>query len=328
MVKKETLLNNLDIKILAELDNNSKIPVTQLAKKIRSSREVTKYRLKKLVDSGVIKNFTTMINPAKFGFIIYKIYLKFQNLSIEKEKELLRYLNKNKKVFWLAKTDGAYDLIAGIYVENTMEFNEFLLNFIGKFSQNISSRHISNTVYVNPFRKKYLLQKSISTENVIWGGIPEKIKIDELMRNLLKSIAENSRISIADICEKLKTTPKTIISKIKYLEKEKIILGYKITLNLSKINKENFKAIIYFQDITSKKESSFKEFCKTNPFITYYIKTVGEWDLELDIEISSYNEFNKLIKEIKTQFREIIRNIEGIHISEEIKGELNIVQNI
>ncbi len=31
----------------------------------------------------------------------------------------------------------------------------------------------------------------------------------------------------------------------------------------------------------------FKEFCKLNPNIIYYIKTVGEWDVELDIEINT-----------------------------------------
>ena len=324
----EAKLDNLDMKIIIELDNNSKIPVTQLAKKLRISREVAKSRLKKLVDSGIIKSFTTMINPAKFGFIIYKLYLKLQNLSIEREKELLDYLKKEKKVFWLAKTDGAFDLIAGLYVKNTVEFDEFLSDFTGEFGRQISSRHISSTVYSNPFRKKYFLEKNQESEEILWGGIPEKEEIDELMINILKLIAENSRISIAEICENLKTTAKTALSKIRYMEKRKIILGYKIILDLGKINKENFKAIIYFQNITPEKEKKFKYFCKLNPNIIYFIKTIGEWDVELDIEIASYKEFNKLIKDMKIQFGDIIKSIDSVYISEEPKGELNIVANL
>lgn len=328
MVKIETKLDNLDMKILIELDSNSKIPVTQLAKRVRVSREVAKYRLKKLVDSGIIKSFTTMINPARFGFTIYKIYLKIQNLSIEREKELLDYLKKNKKVFWLAKTDGVFDLIAGLYVKNTVEFDEFLSSFTGEFGRQISSRHISNTVYSTPFRKKYLFEKPRESEEILWGGISQKEEIDNMMINILKLIAENSRISIAEICETLNTTAKTVISKIRYMEKRKIILGYKTILNLEKINKENFKAIVYFQNITPEKEKKFKNFCKLNSNIIYFIKTIGEWDVELDIEIKDYKEFNKLLNDIKIQFGDIIKTIDTIYISEEPKGELNIVASL
>ena len=324
----ETKIDNVDMKILAELDMNSKIPTTTLAKKIRISREVIKYRLKRLVDLGIIKSFTTMINPAKFEFIIYKIYLKLQNLSTEKEKELINYLKKDKKVFWLAKTDGTFDLIAGLYVKNAIEFDTFISKFIGEFGKQLSSKHISNTVYSIPFRKKYLSTKEGKEEEIVWGGTPEKEEIDNLMIKILKLIAENSRMSIAEICETLKTTPKTVLSKIKYLEKRKVILGYRTILNLEKINKSNFKAIIYFQNISPEKEKKFREFCKSNPNIIYYIKTIGEWDVELDIEIKEHKEFNNLIKEIRFNFGNLIKRIDSIYISEEPKGELNVVQRI
>jgi Lrp/AsnC family leucine-responsive transcriptional regulator len=328
MIKTDISLDNLDMKILSELDENSRISVIKLAKKLRISREVAKYRLKRLIDSKVIISFTTMINPAKFDFIIYKIYLKLQNLSIEKEKELISYLNKNNKVFWLAKTNGNFDLIAGLYVKNIVEFNEFLLDFTSNFGRQIASRYITNTVYSNVFKKKYLLNKSQNFEGFFWGGIPKNELVDELSIKILKLIAENSRMPIVDICERLSTTPKTVISKIKYLEKQKVILGYRITLNMNKINKTNFKAMIYFHNINREKEDKFKKFCELNSNIIYYIKTIGEWDLELDIEIEGYKEFNELLNKLKINFGDIIKNIDSVYMAEEVKGELNIVQNL
>jgi len=293
MDNKVPKLDNIDLKMLTELDNNSKVPITKLAKKLRISREVAKYRINRLVTLGIIKRFTTMINPAKFNLIIYKIYLKLQSLSAEKEKELFDYLKKSKKVFWLAKTNGAFDLIAGLYVKNVMEFNNFLLEFTGEFGKQILSRHFSNSVYSTPFKKKYLVKQD--NLEVFWGGVPEEIAIDDLMKDILKVMAEDSRIPIAKICEDLHTTPKTVISKIRYMEKNKIILGYRIILNLEKLNKENYKALIYFRNASPENEHKFHEFCKHNPSITYYIKTIGEWDAEIDIEIDNYREFNKLL---------------------------------
>ncbi len=319
-------LDNIDIKLLSELDKNAKTPITQLAKKLRVSREIVKYRLKRLIDTRVIKSFTTMVNPAKFGYIIYKLYIKFQNLIDTKEKELFQFLIGHKKVFWLARCDGNYDLIIGVYVLNIVEFNDFLSEFNGKYSSNVISRHISNSVYVDIYRKDYLTNEKYQT--AFWGGIPKDEEIDDLSKKILKVIAENSRIHISEICEKVNSTPKTIISKIKLMEKKQIILGYRPILDLSKIKKENFKAIIYFQNISPDKEKQFKDFCKLNPSICYYIKTIGEWDVELDIEIDNFKEYNLLIRMIKEQFGNIIKNIDSVYLTKELKGELNIVQNL
>ena len=326
MIKIEPTLDNKDLKILFELDKNSRISISSLAKKLRISREIIKYRIKKLTSEGIIRSFTTITNPSKFGYLIYKVYLKFQNFTREKEEKLTKYILANKNIFWIAKCDGSFDLILGVYVSNLMEFNNILLDFMSKFSQNILSRHISNSVYVDIYRREYLNHNK--SEKVTWGGEFSEEKLDNLMKEILKMIAKDSRTSIVDLAYKLKSTPKTIISKIKEMEKKQIILGYRIDLDLKKIKREYFKAIIYFRNITHEKEEEFKTYCQNNPDIAYYIKTIAEWDAELDIEIENFNNFTKLIREIKENFGDIIKTIDTVFISEEMKGELNIVQNL
>jgi len=326
MTKTTPILDNKDLKILFELDKNSRIPISKLAKKLRISREIVKYRIKKLTSQGIIRNFTTITNPSKFGHTIYKVYFKLQNLTKEKEEKLNKYILTNKNIFWVAKCNGNFDLILGIYADSPLEFDNILLDFMSKFSQNILSRHISNSVYVDIYRREYITQSK--SEKVTWGGEFSKEKLDDSMKGILKRISKDSRTSIVDLAYKLKSTPKTIISKIKEMEKRQIILGYRIDLDLRKIKREYFKAIIYFRNITHDKEEEFKTYCQNNPDIVYYIKTIAEWDAELDIETTSFNDFNKLTKEIKEKFGDIIKTIDTIFISEEMKGELNITQSL
>lgn len=326
MVKNEHKIDKIDLKILYELEKNSRIAVTKLSKKLRISREIVKYRIKKLTNEGVIKNFTTIINPSRMGSIIYKVYIKFQNLNTEKRKILDNYVINHKNIFWAAKCDGSFDLILGFYVKDLMEFNNIMMAFMDKFGKNILSRHISNSVYVDFYRRDYLIGQKF--EIITWGGKIQKEKLDDLMKKILIKLAKESRTTIIDLAEDLNSTPKTIISKIKEMERKNIILGYRIDLDLSKINKEYFKAIIYFQDINAEKEEDFKKYCKNNENITYYIRTIGEWDVELDIEIEDFKKFNYLLKEIKEKFGKIIKTMDTIFISEEMKGELNVVQTI
>ena len=55
IMQNDIKLDSKDWKILAELDKNSRIFDTTLAKKIRVSREIVKYRIKKLRSEGVIR---------------------------------------------------------------------------------------------------------------------------------------------------------------------------------------------------------------------------------------------------------------------------------
>lgn len=325
MVNKMPKIDNKDLKLLSELDKNSRIHTTALAKKLRISRETTKYRLKKLTDNKTILSFTTVINPAKLGYTLYKVYLKLENQN-QIDPEITKYITSNKHIFWATKCDGAFDIIFGAYVKDIEEFDSLMENFLEKFSKYITSKHISNSTYVNFFFKSYL--DNSASQAIKWGGKPEQTQIDNSTKQILKILAKNSRTSIAEISESLSISPKTIISKIKKAEQQNIIQAYRILLDLEKINKENFKAIIYLKNTNKEKINEFQEFCHLNKNIQYYIKIIGEWDIELDIEIENFKEFNKLTHEIKNSFPSIIKDIIPIYMTDEIKGELNVAQII
>ena len=95
------MLENLDLldkKVLFELDINSRQPISKLAKKLKSSRNVIEYRIQRLVERGVIKNFYPMLDAGKLGWMVWNVYLEFQNIIPKTEKQILNYLIKNNKV--------------------------------------------------------------------------------------------------------------------------------------------------------------------------------------------------------------------------------------
>ena len=58
-------LDLLDKKILFELDLNSRQSNQEIARKVRSSKEVVSYRIKKLEENKVIFKYLTILDPAK-----------------------------------------------------------------------------------------------------------------------------------------------------------------------------------------------------------------------------------------------------------------------
>ena len=62
-----TLLDRLDVQILALLQSDVMLPVEELAEQVGSSKSVCWRRIQKLVDSGVIKERVAIIDPHCVG---------------------------------------------------------------------------------------------------------------------------------------------------------------------------------------------------------------------------------------------------------------------
>lgn len=62
---------------------------------------------------------------------------------------------------------------------------------------------------------------------------------------------------------------------------------------------------------------TFREYVRTSPNIIYWIKTIGSWDAELEIESASVEDYYALISEIKSRFAPIILRIDSTLVSKE-----------
>ncbi|OGM02141.1 transcriptional regulator, partial [Candidatus Woesearchaeota archaeon RBG_13_36_6] len=74
-------------KILYELDVDSRQSYKEIAKKVGLSKDAVIYRINKLKKAGIIKRFHTVIDNGKLGFIPFRLYLKLQSTTPEKEQE-------------------------------------------------------------------------------------------------------------------------------------------------------------------------------------------------------------------------------------------------
>ena len=64
-------LDEKDRKILLELDKNSRQTDSEIAKKVRLSKQITNYRIQNLKKKKIISNFYTVVNAGNLGFNSY-----------------------------------------------------------------------------------------------------------------------------------------------------------------------------------------------------------------------------------------------------------------
>lgn len=297
-----------DRKILYELDLNSRQSFHEIAKKVGLSKDSIIYRINKLKEVGIIKQFHTVIDVGKLGFTSFRLYLKLQNTTQKKEEEIIEFLKKQKIITWIVSIEEEYDLGMWILTKSVKEMNFLWKEFLKKYRDFIEKRWLTIFTKVSYFPRTYILEQKKNREELVFITEPQETKIDDVDIELLKLLALNSRVSILELSEKLKITPKTVTSRIKQLEKKKVIIGYRTMFDLDKLGYQYFKIHFNLHNLTEEKEKQFRSYLRQHQNVTYDNEVLGGDDIEIEVQLQTIQDLRNFIEEIKNQFADIIRN--------------------
>lgn len=127
-------LDETDKKILKELSKNARINIVDLAEKIKLSRDIINYRLKKLTNEKIIVQYRCYLNLQNLGVNHYKIVFRTKNLEEKSEKEIKSYVTLHKKATQFLKLIGSWDLEIEFETENEDELYKILTEIRKRFS--------------------------------------------------------------------------------------------------------------------------------------------------------------------------------------------------
>ena len=307
-------MDERDRKLLYELSKNSRIPGNILAKKLRLSKSSVAYRLNNLFKEKIILGTQTIIDNSRLGYRGYRIYFNFLSTTSKEEEDILNWLKKQEAVSVLATCSGNTDVAIMSWVKNDNDFEDLLLEIKKRYRSKITNLDIFVYTKTYHFNRNYLAKEKDKT--ILLTGKGGSEKYDPLDLKILNLLAEDSRISIVDLSANLNEPERTIAFRIKKLEEKKIIAGYSINLNLSKIGYEYFKLNIIFDKNTNEKD--LIDFANSLDNSIYVDKTLGRFDFELNLEVQNREELDKIIREIKDKF-DGIREISLFQIKEYLK---------
>jgi DNA-binding Lrp family transcriptional regulator len=127
-------LDKTDTTILKAIATNARIPIIDLAKKTKLTRDIINYRLKKLTSEGIINQYRCYLNLQNLNINHYKIILRTKNLNQESEDQIKEYISKHKKATQFLKLIGSWDLEIEFETENEDELYTILQDLRNKFS--------------------------------------------------------------------------------------------------------------------------------------------------------------------------------------------------
>lgn len=318
-------INLKDRRILYELDINGRLPLSRLAKNVQLSQQSVAYRLQVLKKKGVLKGFITLLDVAKFGYYAYRIYIRYQNVNIQKEKEILDYFYKHPNVFWFASMSGGWDLEVLIFAKNVARFNDILKGIMRNCGQHIRNYVLSIATDHFHFGRRYLVSKEYKKSQLYaepiayYGGEPKTLKLDKRDLRILALLANNARTPIINMAKKVNLVSNAVKHRIKRLTGLGVIQCYRAWIDIGKIGYELYKSLITLQNLTEEKEKQMLAFFKMRPNVLYFIKCIGRWDIEIEAEVRNNEEFRRILMDFRTQFHDVIKDYETLLVYKEHK---------
>lgn len=129
--------DNIDLKILSELSNNSSISVPLLSKKINVNSSVVYSRIKRLVKRKLIERFTIEINNKELGYAVKS--LTGINMDSKKRDNIIEELFKINEVREISEVTGRFDILVTMYSKNLENMHQLVSEQIGKIQGIVSS---------------------------------------------------------------------------------------------------------------------------------------------------------------------------------------------
>lgn len=297
-----------DRRILYQLDLNSRQSLTQIGKKVGLKKDVVSYRIKKLQDEGIIKNFWTVIDAYKLGYIVFRFYLVFQYVTPDIRNNFIDYLVKDKHTWVVGSLIGRYDLSVVVWVKDINDFYHFWEKLLDKYGDYCAEKVFSLYVKAFSYRQSFLspdeYKKSDRLDYELVGG-GKTVDIDEFDFQLLNEIAVNARIPFIELAEKLNCSSQMVNYRLKNLMKSGVIQAFRVGIDLSQLGLKHFKVDIHLKEHTQRKY--IMNYIKHNPNLTFIATSAGVSDLELEFDLENSEKLIQIMEEINTKFPGAIR---------------------
>jgi len=128
-------LDEMDYAILGEIVNNGRIPIVDLARKVKSTPQSVKARLEKLEKKGVIIQYRIGIDLNKLGLELYKAILILDRYDSEDENKFLSYVSNLPNTHYLIRN--IWNIELEFVVSNYQEYYQIIENLKKEFPRMI-----------------------------------------------------------------------------------------------------------------------------------------------------------------------------------------------
>ncbi len=295
-------MDKLDLKILQILDFNGRMPISQIAKKVHSNKDVVAYRIKKLEEQNIIMRYFPVLDMNQLGYYTSRLYFDLEEMNEAQEKDFISFLDKEIHAGLIFRMDYPYRYGIVMWTKSIFDIEQVIIDIKRKLGKILLRYNYTLFCTYKVYPKDYLFGKK-HHENSYCIQPGELQSYDHVDFLLLQELAKNARSSTVEIANNLKIPQTTVSHKIRALEKKKIILGYRAEINFIKLGFTNYFLEIYLED--NHNLTQIESWANMHKNTVWLQKIIGTCDIEIEVEVKDRVELELLLNELRTRFPNI-----------------------
>ena len=307
-----------DRSLLFLYSENARAKIKDLSGTLKKSSQRLKYSIEKFEKEGIINNAHCVFDYSYFGIILFRVYFKGGYISEKDKAEIIKKLVINPYIVSICELSGEFDLALELGAPNPSRFNKELKN-IATLIPTLNNYKILLNVVTHIYPRYYLIEDysaitHIEGEKIIGGDrIIEDFSQNEI--SIMKNLQISPKIRLTTLARQSSINIKTAVSILKNLENKKIIKGFKYVLDTGKLGINKFRLFLKLHNVSKEREQQLMDFMLKTKEIVQLNKTVGDWDMEVDIESADKNRIRFLTIQIRENFKDIIETFNIIEFS-------------
>lgn len=302
-------IDTKDRKILYELDMNARQSFSHIGKKTGLTKSTVAYRINRLEQEGIIKNYYTFIDGMRMGYTILRLYTIYQYTTKEIEQEILNHFIKNKSAVAIYLIEGRFNIEVVFWIKDNNELYNFWQETLNRYGDYFQDQLLSFYFRLIAFKQTFLVtEKRVFShaQNKDIMGKEKPITIDDIDYQILKVLATNARKPMLDIAEELAMNSHTVMYHIKKLQKMGIIRSFRVNIDYTKLGYLYFKVDIYLKDYSQR--NKIIEYISTDPHIVSINETTGISHLEIEVIVPTLHQLHQIMNDLYQKFPYAMRN--------------------
>lgn len=308
MKKKDNLL-------IWHLDQNARLPLTELARLTGSSKQGVRYRLTQLEERKIITGYYAVINFAAIGYLQYRCYFRFRRADEAAEIKAIDALKNNPYTFWVATAIGPWDLQVAFLAQNFLLLSNIFKDLHQPVMQHVSRKTHSLTIHTYHLTRDYFVNKKriliTPKKRAQISGSYQADKVDLLVLSIL---ARNARKSVLSISEELNVSPVAVSARIEKFEKLGIIMRYRPAIDLTVLSINRYKVKLVLDIVSLPRLLALFAYCSSFPEVVHVSEVLGEWQVDIDIETDDQRVVSKIVGSIRHNYSDLLVDYEVMQL--------------
>ncbi len=306
-----------DKKILSLLADNSRLALTQIAKKVGLSRDGVSYRINGYESHSLIRGYRTMINLSKFGYSNYHLFIKLNNPLKENEKKIVSRLIKIPNIRAILKFSGNYDLEVALIARDLIDLDGLITqitNICTGFIQEYEILAIVKNFTSRVFPKSFLEEKNSEVKHKDNESVSDKKDIQ-----ILKILGESANKSLSEIGTSLSLSADAVTYRIKNMLASNVIIKFLPVINYSAIDYNMHAVMLNLNPLNEANEKKLQEFLEVNKNTLWAVKCIGRFNILIYFLTKNTSEIQDTLIELRSLFPKQINLYESLTAYEEYK---------